>query len=65
MSIFSPLYNYPYHIIEKQKYYQTSTKPLIMRGPRQHIYVPAFMVLFSAGMASTVYAMVHLAKGKH
>ncbi|KAF8914313.1 hypothetical protein CPB84DRAFT_1758947 [Gymnopilus junonius] len=65
MSILSPLYNLPNHVTEKQRAYQASTKPLIWRGPRQHIYLPAFFTLFAAGMASTVYAAFHLAKGKN
>ncbi|KDR84096.1 hypothetical protein GALMADRAFT_236753 [Galerina marginata CBS 339.88] len=64
MSLLSPLYNLPNHVIKQQQYYQGSTKPLIMRGARAPIYVRAYTTLWVVGVASTIYAMTSLVKGK-
>ncbi|KAF8204597.1 hypothetical protein BJ912DRAFT_1051950 [Pholiota molesta] len=63
MAILEPIYNLPNHVIEKQKMYQNSTKPIMLRGPRGGLYVGTFGVLFAVGMASTVYAFGSLIVG--
>ncbi|KAH9482323.1 Cytochrome c oxidase subunit 7, mitochondrial [Psilocybe cubensis] len=63
MSLLSPLYDMPNQSLEKQKYYQNSRKPLILRGPRAPLYVGAYTALFAVGMASTLYACAGLVLG--
>ncbi|KAF5321692.1 hypothetical protein D9619_000703 [Psilocybe cf. subviscida] len=63
MALFSPLYNLPNHALEKQKMYQSSTKPIMMRGPRSGLYVGTFGVLFSVGMVATTYAIYNIVAG--
>ncbi|KAF8961114.1 hypothetical protein BDZ97DRAFT_1921635 [Flammula alnicola] len=73
MAILSPLYNLPNHVLEKQKMYQassiqllfsTSTKPIMMRGPRGPLYVGVYGTLFAVGMVSSLYAFGSLILGK-
>ncbi|KAF9567435.1 hypothetical protein CPC08DRAFT_703325, partial [Agrocybe pediades] len=64
MSLLSPLYNLPNHVLEKQKAFQNSSKPLVLRGPRAGIYVGGYAALFTVGMLSTVYACGNLIAGK-
>ncbi|KJA29663.1 hypothetical protein HYPSUDRAFT_31627 [Hypholoma sublateritium FD-334 SS-4] len=63
MSILSPLYNLPNHVLEKQKAYQNNTKPIMLRGPRAGLYVGVFGALFTVGMLSTTYGMFNLITG--
>ncbi|KAJ3516812.1 hypothetical protein NLJ89_g890 [Agrocybe chaxingu] len=64
MALLSPLYSLPNHVLEKQKLYQNSSKPIMLRGPRSNLYVGTFGVLFTVGMVSTVYAFTSLVRGK-
>ncbi|EDR12701.1 uncharacterized protein LACBIDRAFT_311423 [Laccaria bicolor S238N-H82] len=64
MSLLSPIYNLPNHVLEKQKMYQNNTKPIMLRGPRSNLYVGTFGVLFGVGMLGTLYGAYSLTKGK-
>ncbi|TFK43885.1 hypothetical protein BDQ12DRAFT_719064 [Crucibulum laeve] len=64
MALLTPLYNLPNHVIEKQKHYQNSHKPIMLRGPRGRLYVGVYGVAFTAGVAGTVFSLYQLVKGK-
>ncbi|KAF9057819.1 hypothetical protein BJ165DRAFT_1521164 [Panaeolus papilionaceus] len=64
MGLLSPLYNLPNNVLEKQKLYQNSSKPIMTRGPRSGLYLGVYGALFVAGILSTTYAGVTLVKGK-
>ncbi|TFK25975.1 hypothetical protein FA15DRAFT_703269 [Coprinopsis marcescibilis] len=64
MALLTPLYNYPNHVLEKQKMYQNDHRPIPLRGPRGKLYVGVFGVLFTVGMVSTTMGTWQLIKGK-
>lgn len=64
MIILSPLYEKPNRVVERQKVYQLDTRPVYLRLPRSRLYVGVFGALFTVGMVSTTYGIVHLVKGK-
>ncbi|KAF9476991.1 hypothetical protein BDN70DRAFT_881706 [Pholiota conissans] len=63
MAILSPLYNLPNHALEKQKYYQNSTKPIMYRGARGPLYVNTYKALFVLGVVGSVYGFGSLILG--
>ncbi|KAF5333074.1 hypothetical protein D9611_002735 [Ephemerocybe angulata] len=64
MGILTPLYNRPNYVVEKQKMYQNSPQPLILRGPRAKLYVGTYAAIFSVGMVLTTVGSWQLIKGK-
>ncbi|KAF8165692.1 hypothetical protein B0H34DRAFT_794057 [Crassisporium funariophilum] len=64
MAILSPLYNLPNNVLEKQKMYQNSARPIMMRGPRSGLYIGVYGAMFAVGMVSTLYSLTSLVKGK-
>ncbi|KAF8806254.1 hypothetical protein BYT27DRAFT_7191571 [Phlegmacium glaucopus] len=64
MALLTPIYNLPNHVLEKQKLYQTSPKPIMLRGPRSGLYVGVYGALFVTGMVSTLFGLNELFRGK-
>ncbi|RXW25802.1 hypothetical protein EST38_g11 [Candolleomyces aberdarensis] len=64
MGLFTPLYNLPNHVLEKQKMFQNDARHIIFRGPRARLYVGGFSALFAVGMIGTTYGTFQLVKGK-
>lgn len=54
----------PNHVIERQKFYQSSTLPIYLRAPRSRLYIGAFSVGFVAAMGGTSFMIYNLIKGK-
>ncbi|KAF8592593.1 hypothetical protein K439DRAFT_22839 [Ramaria rubella] len=52
----------PNRVLQKQKEYQTSTRPLYLRGPRARLYLGVYMVGWSAGLLGAVVGMYSLIK---
>jgi len=64
MALLTHLYNLPNQVLEKQKHYQNSPKPIMLRGPRSALYLGVYGALFVAGMATTVFGMSEMVVGK-
>ncbi|KIM46540.1 hypothetical protein M413DRAFT_24248 [Hebeloma cylindrosporum] len=64
MGILTPLYNLPNNVLEKQRMYQNTHKPIMLRGPRSNLYVGAYTALFITGMLGTAFAATSLVRGK-
>ncbi|KAF9534589.1 hypothetical protein CPB83DRAFT_901571 [Crepidotus variabilis] len=64
MGLLTPLYNLPNQVPAKQKLYQNSAKPIMLRGPRSGLYVGVYGALFVTGMVATTFSIGSLVKGK-
>ncbi|KAJ7584366.1 hypothetical protein C8J56DRAFT_1053819 [Mycena floridula] len=56
--------NRPYDIIEQQKAFQSSPKPLHHRLPGRQLKIRAFAVGFTGAAVYTVYGVYVLVRGK-
>ncbi|TEB37099.1 hypothetical protein FA13DRAFT_1726233 [Coprinellus micaceus] len=64
MALFSPLYNLPNHVVEKQKRYQNDTRAIYLRTPRSRLYFGSYIALFTVGMSATTIGAWQMIKGK-
>ncbi|KIM76400.1 hypothetical protein PILCRDRAFT_826404 [Piloderma croceum F 1598] len=54
----------PNRMLEKQRYYQNSTKPLWRRSPRASLLLTPYYALFTVTMMGSVYGAYDLVFGK-
>ncbi|CAO1623244.1 unnamed protein product [Jaminaea pallidilutea] len=58
------LTNRPNTIPQRQRMYQSDTRPVYMRGPRSRMYMAIYMGFFTVGVVASFGGLVNAARGK-
>jgi len=58
------LVNRPNTVLEQQKVFQSSHKPIYTRPPRARLYLGMYFSLYAVGMVGTAYGIYSLAFSK-
>ncbi|KDQ64196.1 hypothetical protein JAAARDRAFT_27822 [Jaapia argillacea MUCL 33604] len=58
------LVNKPNRVLEKQHFYQSSTKPIYRRHPASRVYLGVYFTAFTVGVLGSTYGIFTLIRGK-